>query len=228
MMTGLMTVQAETMLGNDYNLSVTNASYFVGEADKYRLNNGFCSGNSKAYATGYASIGEDELYKIPCEYLRLPKGDYGILDEDQCNSINGCYSYNESSGFLFVSIYNDTLCKGRVNMSHYGISNVSEYDLCYKSALTKFNKETCLIFGCEWYNQTDNNMYNLQKGNIWTTINNAVDIIFSALNKFFTTIFWVMSFQADVGLGSWNWLFCLIFFYAPFIMLILAVATAWT
>lgn len=129
------------------------------------------------------------------------------IDNDTCIDVKNC-EWRES----FV-IFNFTLspggCEGRINLTYYGIniSNEAEVDnYCEASGLQ--DPYLCAVMDCEWVS-FDNYMNNFY--------NSGDDVSFVG---FFSTVGNIISFRADLGMGIWNWLISLLFFYIPSLLFV--------
>jgi len=141
---------------------------------------------------------------INCAYLHgLTQG-----DPEACNGIFNCTLVNRSS--IFGS--NETYCFGYVNKSYYNITGTAA-TYCNNDWLQDYG--ICDTFGCSWVeiNQTNSG--------------GADDLGSTAsVSTFWEQVKWVATFKADVGLGSFNWIFSILFFYIEFIMLLWAIYMA--
>lgn len=136
----------------------------------------------------------------------------GFIYDDVCNSIEGC-TWEEANPvycFFFTCSTNNTICSGSINLTYYG-SNSSDLSsrnsICSISGL-QGNRNACESFGCTYYSSYSE---------IPTGIRENKDSILE-------TVADLVSFRADIGIPqSYNYLFSFIFFYLPFLGLVLSI-----
>jgi len=144
------------------------------------------------------------LNNIPCRDLIIHD-----LDIDGCNNISGCQWQNYSS--LFGIAISPAGCGGGlINESFYNISrNTRHY--CSESESLITNRSLCLVFGCQWLNNTDIGEEslladdNIKPATIWNNIK------------------YVVTLQVDLGLGDWNFIVLFLFTFLPLIGLMIGV-----
>jgi hypothetical protein len=228
-MTSLTTARLQTMGINDYNVTMTSADFL--EDTTYFSNmpagtSGYCSGTSGGFI-GYFT---QSVIQFTCNKLIFDtNSDGGLLDPEQCSSIENCEVKNKTVFWVWGNT-NVTYCDGYVNLSHYNMSDVNRFTIC-ESDLLLYNKINCDMFACNWINITEKegttNLYNPKCSDFFCSVGNFFSTIFKAIGLFLTTIMWVLLFKVDIGLGTFNPIFSMIFFYIPFIALIYAVAKIW-
>ena len=152
--------------------------------------------------SGSGSRSMNFLGNILCNQLNLDKNDF-----TGCNNIGGCLWKNDTS--LFNITISGKSCTGTVDKITESI-NGSAGTYC-EDSLGLQTEERCVLYGCEW---VDNTQLSSNKANL-------VSKDYSFI-KVFKTVFFIITFRADIGLGQWSWLFGL-FFWIPFVMMLIAI-----
>lgn len=141
----------------------------------------------------------------PFGYVVCPKLLIDPSDVDTCNNISGCH-YGNSTWYGISAG-----CQGYVNSTYYNFTAPFDKSSTYCGASgLQADSGTCEVFGCTFQNATSqfdqprtvNSQYNI--ASIWQIIS------------------WVTTFNFDIGWGSFNWLFSIIAFYLPFLILLMA------
>ena len=131
--------------------------------------------------------------------------------ENDCNNVSSCYWVAEYN--LFNISLSNADCYGTVNITALGI-NESEISVRKGFCPALLNVTYCEKFGCNWINYTES----------------VTDVsLFGSgggISSIWDSIVFIIKFKADLGLGNYNWLVILIFFYLPIIALIWAIYRA--
>jgi len=192
----------------NWNPSSIGESQTTGDADLDEL---ISSGDNFCATPRYRIGGQTNMnYFIPVtiEFYR----NCGLLpsrySEDDCNDVVGCFYDNTTSFFDFT----DEQCEGEINFSYYANNDsvdaefVRELgDPCSLERVVN-NKVNCQLLGCTWYDGVDVD---------YTDFKNPFTIL-DAVGNLFT-------FRYDYGFEGYDVLLNLIFFYFPFIVLLIAV-----
>lgn len=189
-------------------LSVVNARAIDPSSDQSRVSindPGFQEFNNaydNAYCTG-VGVGSIVSDIIPCKRLDVEE------EETICNEIAGCEWYNATTLFNITVL--SAGCFSNVNLTHYNINGSNRRNYCdYLN-----NESICKTFKCTWTNQTTMFTSDIS---VSQGTNNLIGI--------WDTIKFVTTFRAELGLGTFTFLYSFIFFYIPFIMLIWALYMA--
>lgn len=148
------------------------------------------------------------LQNIQCNQLALDNEDY-----NGCNNVTGCTWQNRSSFFgLFVS---DPECTGIVDKTTYNITGgLNTY--CESSGLQSV--ENCTLFKCDWVDFSS-----LPTNTKGASLSGNEPLSLSTTTNIWNTIKFMASFRTDIGLGNFNFIFSLLFFWIPTVMLLLAI-----
>jgi len=148
------------------------------------------------------------LQNIQCNQLNLDPEDYNT-----CNNITGCVWNNRSSFFgLFVS---DPICSGIVDKTVYNITGgLNTY--CQSTGLQ--SPENCSLFKCDWINP--NNIATDTKG---TSFSGNEPLGATTGSNIWNTIKFMSTFRYDLGLGYFNYIFIILFFWLPTVALVLSI-----
>jgi len=137
------------------------------------------------------------LENILCNQLEV------FEDENTCNNVSGCSWVNETD--LFGIAVSPAGCSGVVNKSAYNISGgIRNY--CSSPGLQ--DQGTCEMFKCPWIDRQQ------------LAEEQADSINSNNLNTFWDSIKFIVTFRANFGLGSYNWLISFLLFYIPMLMLL--------
>lgn len=138
------------------------------------------------------------LGTIQCSSLKLD-----IHDVDGCTGISGCTWMNSS-------IFGEVGCIGNVNKTAY---NITGWTSGYCESPYLQTQELCILYRCPWINES-------------LVASSSVDFSGKQIVTIWSTVKYIVTFQADIGLGVWNFIFIFIFFYIPFIMFLFAIYMA--
>lgn len=154
---------------------------------------GYCSGKGEAMTL---------TKEIFCKKLDIDKDDIA-----SCNNVSGCAWSNVTD--LFGITITPQGCYSDVNKSFYGINDSFDRKSAYCGSPGLQAEEICETFLCNWYNaSTQFNQISASSTNSMATV--------------WDTISWITTFQFDIGWGEFNWIFSLIAFYIPMLILIIA------
>jgi len=136
------------------------------------------------------------------------------VDNETCgvnstDGIQGCTWENESN--ILGIWYRASFCGGNVNKTYYNITS-SRRQFCEEATGIQ-TEALCEIFGCTWVNESLMAELSVTNGE-------------QQVVTLWSTVKYMVSFRADIGLGQWNFIFIFIFFYIPFIMLLFAIYMA--
>lgn len=131
---------------------------------------------------------------IPCKSL-------DIEQEETCNGVEGCRWQNAT--LLFNITISDAVCTDNLNLSYYNLSG-GRAAVCDNIS----SQYLCDLIQCTWTNQADMIQEPVSLGDT------------TQLTTVWDTIKFIALFRADIGLGTFTFLFSFLFFYVPFIMLI--------
>lgn len=182
------------------------AEYVTSDTNRITINEpGFIERGQSLYATaicGGKGKAMTILGNIPCKELDVNE------DENTCNSITDCTWQNETN--LFNVTIRSAFCSGYVNLTHYSLNDTTRSTYCYELN----NESSCDVFRCVWLNQT-------------TLAEQQVDLDDTGkLVTIWETIKFMASFRADIGLGTFSFIFSFLFFYVPLVMLVWALYMA--
>lgn len=126
------------------------------------------------------------------------------LNNVTCPKIKDCEWKNATSIFDITIIRSG--CENEVNTTYYGITGS---DYCKASGLQ--NRDMCRTFKCNWVNTSD-----ISSQQQDTITKNSMASIFEVIG-------WVLVFDVNLGLGSFTWIFSILFFYVEFVCLLIAI-----
>jgi len=142
-----------------------------------------------------------------------------VYDNASCSSYNGCTWETKTAWWDINGIFQTSVetCTGNINATYYNANN--PVDTAFSgSAIAGFYSNVC------------NGLSNLSQsgsmcqsfGCTWATMGIDGSVNSLQVNSFWDTIKALFTFQTDIGLDSYNWIFNLFFFWIPLILLIIA------
>lgn len=203
----------------DTNVQYTNPG-FLSQGQFYN-NEGYCT-NPVSMTLIHEFLTDG--YYIPCNQFTT----MGTCNNmENCNWTNATYFVFWHSPICGCLDDGDFTSRCMVNVSYYNfplanitVSQNDGYDFYYnKTSEQKFcelssylaNEDTCQLFGCSWIKFSDTPDVSKDKGN-------------GAL--FWEATKWVLTFNVNLGLGPWNFVFYFIFFWVELIALLWAIYMA--
>ena len=170
-----------------------NDPNFVNKFDTFMDNIGECTGKSPTKIF---------LGRVSCKKLNLD-----ISDKNGCNNISNCVWKNYTQiPFTNITVIPQS-CQGLVNESKYGIELAGAKEIC----TAMMNESFCDLFGCTWLNQSqfDESTFDVTKGS-------------KQLISIWETIKWIITFRANIGIGTYSFIITYLLVFIPLVIIIIA------